>query len=397
MQWLMNKYRQIGLTDTRVQTVKYFAPQWTAQSWTVAVTDGDKTEQLTSAQPAYGSPATDGKELDLEIVYIGLGGEADFAGRDVRGKAILLVKGQPSYQAGPADILKRAEDHGAAAIFSTDLRGGNVTAQSYRAYTKVPTFDLGTKDGEILRDRIGKAGARPHIKIRLDANWLPDQKSYLVWGTLPGQTDETIYVIAHRDGFFEAAGDNASGVATMLGLAEYFAKLPKSQRRRTMVFIGMDGHHNVKPGGFGREWLVANRERFFAKTALMINAEHPAEMLSHGGTAGGTTAAVPLEWYAGGPSRPELQKITADAFHEFGVPVWAAPSERPPAGELGRFYWFVRFRGHAHGGRHAGHRALDRTGSGDTRLCQDRRGGQQAAVAGSAKTGGCRSECAGDT
>jgi Peptidase family M28 len=148
-------------------------------------------------------------------------------------------------------------------------------------------------------------------------------------------------VIAHRDGFFEAAGDNASGVATMLGLAEYFAKLPKSRRRRTMVFIGMDGHHNVKPGGFGREWLVANRERFFAKTALMINAEHPAEMLSHGGTAGGTTAAVPLEWYAGGQSRPQLRKIASDAFHEFGVPVWAAPSERPPAGELGRFYWFV--------------------------------------------------------
>jgi hypothetical protein len=343
VQWLMNKYRQIGLTDTHVQTVNYFAPQWAAQSWTVAVTGGDKTSQLTSAQPAYASPGTDGKELDLEIVYIGLGSEADFAGLDIRGKAILLVKGQSSYQAGPADILKRAEDHGAAAIFSTDLRGGNVSAQSYRAYTKVPTFNLGTKDGEAVREMIGNAsaGAAPHVRIRLDANWAPDQKSYLVWGTLPGQTDETVYVIAHRDGFFEAAGDNASGVATMLGLAEYFAKLPKSQRRRTMVFIGMDGHHNVKPGGFGREWLVANREKFFAKTALMINAEHPAEMLNHGGAAGGTTAAVPLEWYAGGAARPQLQTITANAFHEFGVPVWAAPSERPPSGELGRFYWFV--------------------------------------------------------
>ena len=40
-------------------------------------------------------------------------------------------------------------------------------------------------------------------------------------------------------------------------------------------------------------------------------------------------------------SRPELGKITADAFHEFGVPVWTHPSERPPGGDLGRFYWFV--------------------------------------------------------
>ena len=342
-QWLLNKYRQIGLTETRLQTINFFAPQWSAQSWSTTVTAGDKTVQISSAEPSYGSPATDGKELDLEIAYVGLGGEADFAGRDVRGKAVLFVKGQPSYQAGQADILKRAEDHGAAAILSTDLRGGNLNAQSYRAYTNGPTFNLGTKDGETIRDLIGHApaGAPPHIKIRLDANWVQGQKSYLVWGTLPGQTDETIYVIAHRDGFFEAAGDNASGVATMLGLAEYFAKVPKSQRRRTIVFLGMDGHHQIKPGGFGREWLVANRTKFFAKTALMINAEHPAEVLSHGGTAGLTTSAIPLEWYAGGSSRPQLQKIAAAAFHEFGVPVWTEPSERPPGGDLGRFYWFV--------------------------------------------------------
>ncbi len=341
--WLLNKYRQIGLTDTRLQTINYFNPQWSAQSWGVSVNAGGKTLPLVSAEPSYGSPATGGKELDLEVVYVGLGGEADFARHDVRGKAILFVKSPPSYQAGPADIIKRAEDHGAAAIFSTDLRGGNYNAQSYRAYTHVPTFNLGTKDSETIRDRIGSASAgdTPHVKIRLDANWLPNQKSYLAWGTLPGATDETIYVIAHRDGFFDAAGDNATGVATMLGLAEYFAKIPKSQRRRTMIFVGTDGHHNIKPGGFGREWLVANRDKFFSKTALMINAEHPAEVLSHGGTAGTTTATVPLEWYAGGSSRPQLEKIAVNAFHEFGVPVWARPSEKPPGGDLGRFYWFV--------------------------------------------------------
>ena len=342
-QWLLDKYRRIGLTDTHLQTVNFFAPQWSPRSWSVVAAGGDKPIPLVSAEPSYGSAATGGKELDLEIAYVGLGGAADFAGRDVRGKAVLFVKGQPSYQAGPADILKRAEDQGAAAILSTDLRGGNHNAQSYRANTSIPTFNLGTKDGETIREMIGKApaGAPPRIKIRLDADWAADQKSYLVWGTLPGETDETIYVIAHRDGFFDAAGDNASGVATMLGLAEYFAKIPKSQRRRTMIFLGMDGHHQIKPGGFGREWLVANRDKFFAKTALMINAEHPAEVLGHGGATGSTNIGIPLEWYAGGPSRPQLQKIAVDAFGEFGVPIWKQPSERPPGGDLGRFYWFL--------------------------------------------------------
>jgi hypothetical protein len=244
---------------------------------------------------------------------------------------------------GSADVLRRAEEKGAAAIFGSDLRGGNYKVQSYRSYTNVPTFQLGTEDALKLRDLIANApaGEPPHVKVRLDANWVSGQKSFLVWGTLPGATDETIYVIAHRDGWFDAAGDNASGVATLLGLAEYFAKIPQSQRQRTIVFIGLGGHHDIKPGGFSREWLVANRDKFFSKTALMINAEHPSEALTHNMANGSTTTEVPLEWYAGGASRPQLEKIAADAFQEFGMPIWTKPGTRPPGGDLGRFYWLV--------------------------------------------------------
>ena len=73
---------------------------------------------------------------------------------------------------------------------------------------------------------------------------MPNLKTALVWGSIKGSTDETIYLIAHRDGWFDAAGDNASGVASILGLAEFYAKQPPAQRRRTLVFVGLDGHHN---------------------------------------------------------------------------------------------------------------------------------------------------------
>ena len=108
---------------------------------------------------------------------------------------------------------------------------------------------------------------------------MPNLKTALVWGTLPGATDETIYIIAHRDGWFEAAGDNAGGVASMIGLAEYYAKMPQAQRRRTMVFIGLDGHHNTGPGaGVGRRWLSRTTgQTLFAKTALMINCRAPVD------------------------------------------------------------------------------------------------------------------------
>ena len=340
-QWLLKKYEQIGLTDTHIQPVAFFHPQWSAESWDVAVTSEGKATALASAQPAYATASTDGKVLDLPTAYVGLGSEADIAGRDIRGKAVLLFREGGS--AAPADVLRRAQDSGAAAIFSSDFRGGNYSLQSYRANTTIPTFNLGTEDAFAIRDLIGTApiGDPPRVKLRLDAKWVPDQKSFLVWGTLPGATDETIYVIAHRDGWFHAAGDNASGVATLLGLAEHFAKIPQGQRPRTMVFIGTDGHHANNPSGYGREWLAANKDRLFSKTALMINAEHPSQVLTHGGTSGWTETITPLQWYAGGSSRPQLTKIAVDAFREFGVPLWDQPSPNPPGGDIGPFVGFL--------------------------------------------------------
>ena len=83
--WLVKKFAQAGLSDTRIQTVNYLAPQWDPKSWRVTLTGGGKTVALPSAQPTYGSPATGDKDLNLEVAYVGLGSEADFAHQDVRG------------------------------------------------------------------------------------------------------------------------------------------------------------------------------------------------------------------------------------------------------------------------------------------------------------------------
>ena len=197
-QWLIKKYQQIGLTDTRIQPVAFFHPQWAPESWDVTMSAGGKAVTLASAQPPYAAASTDGKVLDVPVAYVGLGSDADFAGRDVRGKAVPFFRERLGYNIGPADVLQRARDNGAAAIFASDFRGGNYNLQSYRASSTIPTFNLGTQDAVLLRESIAKApaGDSPRVKIRLDAKWAKDQKSFLVWGTLPGATDETIYVIA---------------------------------------------------------------------------------------------------------------------------------------------------------------------------------------------------------
>lgn len=241
-QWMVNKFKQFGLSDVHSQPFD-LPPQWMPQGWTVTATGNGKTLQLETAQPAYETPGTPSGGVDLEAVYVGWGSEADYIGRDVRGKAVFIFSmpapGSWRHSATIENALRRAEERGAAAIFAVIALPGNIRTQLYPTGTKVPTFSMGFNDGVGMRDLIAQAGSgpAPHIKLRLDVTMVPNLKTATIWGSLPGTTDETVYVLAHRDGWFEAANDNASGMATMLGVAEYFAKIPKQNRRRTIVFL----------------------------------------------------------------------------------------------------------------------------------------------------------------
>lgn len=346
-EWVADKFKKTGLTDVHIQPFDLI-PQWRPQSWEVTATGGGKTLHLErSAQPAYGTTGTTGQGLDVEAVYVGLGTEADFMGKDVRGKAVFLYSlPKPSGAATIGGGAKRAQDKGAVAVFDVMTLPGNMRYQSYPSNATIPSFNLGLEDGNAMRELIEKApaGQAPRVKIKLDVARVPNLKTSIVWGTLPGATDETIYIIAHRDGWFDASGDNAGGVGSMIALAEYYAKIPQAQRRRTMVFLGMDGHHNSgEKAGVGREWLVANRDKFFTKTALMINCEHPSTLQSYhiGDSFRWSNFYTSQQWYAGSPSRPKLQEISLKAFADFGVPTYVEPNRNPPAGDLGRFFWFL--------------------------------------------------------
>ncbi len=350
-EWLARRFKEIGLSDVRVQPFD-LTPQWMPQTWEVAVTSGGKTIKLDSAQPNYAAVPTPAGGLGLEAVYVGLGTEADYAGKDVKGKAVFYYT-QVGLQLGTdwTALAKRADAKGAAAIFEVDMLPGNMRYQGYPSNTKAPAFIIGSGDGFAVRDMFAAAtpGQPPRVKVSLDVKMVPNLKTSLVWGSLPGATDETIYVIAHRDGWFDASGDNAAGVASMIGLAEHYAKVPQAQRRRTMVFVGVDGHHNSGEGSaVGLKWMADNRNKLFAKAALMINAEHPSTLQTYvrpryeeQRDIAWSNAYTAQQWYAGGASRPELRALAVKAFREFGVPLLREPNVRPPLGDLGRFFRFL--------------------------------------------------------
>jgi Peptidase family M28 len=344
-QWLMDKFKEFGLSDVHEIPID-LNPQWMPQSWSVSASANGTTLNIETAQPTYLSPGTSPDGLDLEAVFVGSGSAAELnLAKDVKGKAVFFVTPDLTSRHAPtgSGSIKRIADRGAAAIFViVPVPLSNNKTQFYPVGTQVPTFTLGQKDGFAVRDMIGQdpSGPAVHVKVKMDVQMVPNEKTGTVWGVLPGATDETVYVIAHRDGWFEGADDNAAGVATMLGMAQYFSKFPKAQRKRTIIFIGSTGHHGGPPTT--GQWLSQHPE-MFAKTAIIFNCEHTGLKdyvwsFSVPDAIKPTDAIGPLTWYVGGT--PKLLDIASKAFDDFGVPTEADSMSAPP-GDIGGIYWYA--------------------------------------------------------
>jgi hypothetical protein len=293
--------------------------------------------------PAYGSGATPANGLDLEAVWVGVGTPADFKGRDVRGKAVVLQSilspGEMGMSATFERVFPRAMEAGAAAIIAIwgyhdnlsvwQGMGGGGMAQNSSKPMSIPGFWLGFEDGRRLRDAIGEGTVR--IKANVKTEMRSGLQTQSIYGTLAGTTDENVIVMAHMDAFFEGALDNASGIAVMMSIAEHFAALPKEQRRRNMIFIGTAGHHAGSPNA---AYLRDKRADLIGKTALMINCEHiaPMQTMLWSTELRPSTTIEPHRWWVYGS--PRLMQITRDAYRTFGVPT-AGPMDPTATGEMG--------------------------------------------------------------
>jgi hypothetical protein len=340
---LAAKFRSLGLSDVRLEDHP-LPPAWFPTSWQVSVSQNGKIAALRTAQPVLRASATPAGGVDLDAVYVGLGTPADFAGRDVRGKAVFIYSvPTPSalnHSARTDGAMKIAEDKGAAAILIVLGIPGNFATQLWGSggegpgQTKVPWFSLGEEDGRIARQMIERdQPVKVHVQLAIDVR--QNLKPSAVWGVLPGATDENILVIAHSDGFWEAALDNASGVSSMLGLIEYFANVPKSGRRRTMTFMVPVGHH-VTPD-VSLQKLHDTGKAFLEKTALIINAEHvtTTQTYLYGDVLRKSNTITAHRFFVGRSQR--LADLLVDDFRQFGVGLYELPSTRfAVAGDLSK-------------------------------------------------------------
>jgi peptidase M28-like protein len=340
-EWVAAQFRRVGLADVRIQEFDALPPQWFPTSWQVVAAGNATTVPLMSAFPIYHSVGIG--PSDLEPVWVGLGLPADFLGRDVSGKAAIVygipTPGGRSDSALSNGSIQRAEQAGAAAVFIVLGFPGNVASQPTGGATdpaNIPVMMLGSDDGATVREMIEKRQA-PKLRVKMDVEIRTGLKTASVWGVLPGATDENVAVMAHTDSFFEGAMDNASGIGTMIELAEHYAKLPRAQRRRTMTFFTSSAHHSPSGEQAGLRWIHNNMKSMFARTALIVNCEHTSQVQTYlvGNSLVASNAVSARRWFVGGSDR--LKAIVAASFRTFGIALYSRPETRP-GGELGVVY-----------------------------------------------------------
>jgi len=329
--WVERYFRQYGLVDIRRQSFD-LAPQWQASSYDISFSAGGRTFALESARPPEDAESTPPDGLEYELVWVGQGSDADYLGRDVRGKAVVVqdipLPGDIRHTLALEGVLDRAVEKGAAAVGIVYGISDNFAA--WQPTGDLPGFNLGYEDGMRIRELLGR-GERVSVRLQLQAEEVSGLTAASVWGTLPGRSDEEILVIAHMDGFFQAASDNGSGLAVMIGLLDYYSRIPQSERPRTIRFLGSVGHH----GGPGTSWLAENSATALANTAFAINLEHVAITRAKywGPRLRMMNAVSPMRWWVYGS--PQTLDVVLDAFDRFNVGI-TADMDPGASGEMGR-------------------------------------------------------------
>jgi hypothetical protein len=323
---MTDEFTRLGLT---VKTYPYTLPKdWRPDSWNASYTaaDGRKIELLT-VFPVSGTPGTAPQGLTAEAIWAGIGAEADFIGRDVKGKAVVIystfVPGGRSHsasdRAGLFNANVRAQTLGAAMVINVMAVPGNGMFQPEGGLQKIPQVTVSQDEGFALRDRLGK-GEKITVTLNLNVPPLTNVQTAYTIATLPGMSDEEIQLQIHTDGYFQAATDNNSGMAGALELARHYAALPKEKRPRTLTFLSFPDHHH---GEVAHRMKGGIDETYdWSRVALKLTVEHPSETLlyMYNSDLTATNAMSAVRWNALGSV--EFERMVFNQLRDFGVSVY---------------------------------------------------------------------------
>ena len=293
VEFLASHLKEFGLDVARE---RYTLPRWEARRWEITVTPVSGKiikAPVTSYFPYSGQTPAAG--VTGELVYAGHAPSFKLDG--LQGKVALIDfatnarKFSEMYRPWgiyPADArfpseyrparggvndLTQFQRAGAVGVIIawTDVSDANAMDQ-YTPFSRPPQgvagLYVGRETGAKLKDLAG-SGAK--ATVMLEADIFPDTPTDTLIATLPGTiSDEIILVNTHTDGPNATEENGGLGI---LALAKYFAKLPKRERKRTLVFPLTSGHF-AGPWVPSMRGIIQKYPDLIRKTVAALTVEH---------------------------------------------------------------------------------------------------------------------------
>jgi hypothetical protein len=293
VEFLSTQLKSLGVDVARE---RYTFPRWDAKRWEVAVTP--------SSGAPFKAPVTSYFPYSGETPQTGVTGELVFAGTspsfafdNLQGKVALIAcptntrafaelytvwglhAAGDTFPAstrparGPVGDLTPFQKAGAVGVILawTDISDANA-ADQYTPFSRprqqIPALYVGTETGAKLR---ALAGTGATATVVLEADVVPETPTDSLVGILPGASAAEIIILnTHTDGPNATEENGALGI---LALMKYFSKIPKHERKRTIVCPLTTGH-------FAGPWvpsirgIITKYQDVVKKAVAAVTVEH---------------------------------------------------------------------------------------------------------------------------
>ncbi len=266
--WIAAQFKRIGLKPVKQD---FFQPfQFTVNSFPDTVKLAVDGHWLKAGEDFIVDPASGSAEGEYAVVHLTL---ADLLTPERRAMTMGVLAGQVAYLHPPAttdpDTLRlHAALERELAVYVPVLRQarGKLTWSVAQEALPNPIMEVAAP---LLHDSIGtvRLNVRNQLQVRRPAR--------NVLGMIPGKGRKWIMVTAHYDHLgrmgpdvlFPGANDNASGVAMLLTLAEWFKQ---HKPKHNILFAAFAGE---EAGLLGSQWCAVDRPIPWADVRMLVNLD----------------------------------------------------------------------------------------------------------------------------
>jgi len=292
-QFGLERFKALGLENVRAEPVAlpYWEPR--AASLNVQTSGGEAFEF--ECFPLPHSAPTDGLECEL-VEY------RDDEPTGVQGKICLY---EVRFGRFPFDVMSRRATwtfdpdrtfdgraqvlpfgRGAQAVMEPSMAAGaagfvgtltDYPSDSYKYYVpydaverKIPGIWISGSDGTRLRHLLAKEQLTARIVVESERREI---ECYNIVGELAGADDETVIIGSHHDGPWASAVEDGSGIALVLAQAEYWSRMPQTERPHRFIFLLNAGH---MAGGAGVHSFIERHREELNRVVLEVHLEHTA-------------------------------------------------------------------------------------------------------------------------